>query len=60
MRLFGWLCLLRGWWNTLTLGVSCSGHEMHNEEEDVPALVTTGRCADCGSRSVVWKRGQLT
>lgn len=55
MTLFVWRCWLRALWYALTLG-NVSGHEIHDEEENVPALVTTGRCADCGKWSVVWRR----
>ena len=65
MPLFRWRCWLRAVWYVLTnppalagpfAGAFTSGHLYQNEEEDVLALVTTGRCVDCGKPSVTWKR----
>lgn len=65
MTIFRWRCWLRAVWYAITnppamsgpfAGAFVSGHFYQNEEEDVPALVTTGHCIDCKQLSVTWKR----
>jgi hypothetical protein len=58
VRFYSWLiCWLRTAWYSgfSTPEVSGCDYDM-NEEEDVPALVTTARCKCCGEYSVTWKR----
>lgn len=37
-------------------GIPMMGHDYVNEEEDVPALVTTTKCKVCGHHEVLWER----
>lgn len=59
------LCLLKTIVRSLQIGwpmnFPMSGHDFANEEEDVPALVTTSRCENCDRYEVNWRKlGRLS
>lgn len=53
------ICYLKSIWRSIQVGwpfnYPCSGHSYVNEEEDIPALVTTSKCEMCGKYDISWK-----
>ncbi len=50
------ICWVRSIYRMIRHMLPFDGHDWVNDEEDVPALVTTGHCGTCGASDVVWKR----
>ena len=56
MSINRWICVIVGLWRSLRHFAHVSGCDYVEQENDVPALVSTSRCEICGTWAVDWKR----